>query len=59
MTIWEQYEDRHDDYPWRDRNDAVLFDRWWTYRIAAPWIVKTEGMASLPMPSRLCARTFR
>jgi len=27
------------------RNDAVLFDKWWTYRIAAPWIVKTEPSA--------------
>jgi hypothetical protein len=45
MTIWEQYEDRHDDYPWRERNDALLFDKWWTYRIAAPWIVKTEPSA--------------
>jgi hypothetical protein len=34
-TVWEQYENRHDDYPWRERNDAVLSDKWWTYRIAA------------------------
>ena len=44
-NLWEQYENRHDDYPWRDRNDALLFDKWWTYRIAAPWIVKTEPSA--------------
>ena len=35
MTIWEEYENRHDDYPWRERNDAVQFDRWWVLRMTA------------------------
>ncbi len=35
MTVWEEYENRHDDYPWRERNDAVQFDRWWVSRMTA------------------------
>jgi hypothetical protein len=34
-TVWEEYEDKHDDYPFRERNDAVQFDRWWVERMTA------------------------
>jgi hypothetical protein len=34
-TVWEQYENRHDEYPMRERNDAVQFDKWWVLRMTA------------------------
>ncbi len=34
-TVWEEYENKHDDYPFRERNDAVRFDRWWVERMTA------------------------
>jgi hypothetical protein len=35
MNIWEEYENRHDEFPWRERNDAVQFDHWWVMRMTA------------------------
>ena len=34
-TVWEQYENRHDEYPVRERNDAIQFGRWWVLRMTA------------------------
>ena len=57
-NLWEQYENRHDDYPWRDRNDAVLFDKWWTYRMAARFDEK-EIKGSGKTYGRLAAKLLR
>lgn len=62
MNIWEESENRHDDYPWRERNDAVQFDRWWVLRMTARHaeseIPGTGKRGGTWLPST-CVRTTR
>jgi hypothetical protein len=58
-NLWEQYENRHDDYPWRGRNDAVLFDKWWTYRMAARYDEKEFGVGEGKTWRRMAATFLR
>jgi hypothetical protein len=58
-NLWEQYENRHDDYPWRERNDALLFDKWWTYRMAARHDEKEFGVGEGKTYRRMAATFLR